>query len=140
MAVEIGNSRTETSRVQPPLSTRLRAREKEYLNGFTVPLSVDGDHSESGFSAARGRFCAPGSVSFGALCVTGRCGCGAASASFAAAAQVAAARAAEPNPNTLRLLTFESALLMSAIISPVVGQLKKYKSRKRTGNYSPCRA
>ena len=34
--------------------------------------------------------------------------------------QKAAARAAEPNSNTLRLLTFESALSMSAIISPVV--------------------
>src|SRR5580658_4140552 len=113
MVVEIGNSRAVTWRVQPPLSTRLRAREKEYLNGFTVPLSVDGDHSESGFSAARGRFCGPGSDSFGALCVTGRCGCGPALASFAAVAQVAAAKAAEPNPNILRLLTFESALSMS---------------------------
>src|SRR5277367_1482596 len=52
MVVEIGNSRTETWRVQPPLNTRLREREKEYLNGFTVPLSLDGDHSQSGFSAA----------------------------------------------------------------------------------------
>src|ERR1700681_3935678 len=65
--VETANSRDVTCRVHPPLSTRLRARAKEYLNGFTVPLSVDGDHSESGFSAARGRFCAPGWVSFGAL-------------------------------------------------------------------------
>jgi len=120
MVVETGNSRTVTWRVQPPLSTRLRANAKEYLNGFTVPLSVGGDHSESGFSAARGRFCGPGSVSLGALCVTGLCGCGAASVSFAAATQVAAAKAAEPNPNTFLLLTFESALLMSAIISPVV--------------------
>src|ERR1700722_19134387 len=67
MAVETGNSRAVTCRVQPPLITRLRASEKEYLKGFTVPLSVDGDHSESGFSAAKGRFCGPGFVSFGAL-------------------------------------------------------------------------
>src|SRR5579862_10018754 len=67
IVVEIGNSRAVTCRVHPPLETRLRARENEYLNGFTVPLSVDGDHSELGFSAARGRFCGPGSVSFGAV-------------------------------------------------------------------------
>ena len=38
MVVEIGNSRTVTCRVQPPLATRLCDNEKEYLNGFTVPL------------------------------------------------------------------------------------------------------
>jgi hypothetical protein len=33
----------------------------------------------------------------------------------------------EPNPNTRRLLTFESALLMSAIISLVVGPVRSKK-------------
>src|ERR1700730_11874564 len=47
MVVETGNSRDVTCRVHPPLKTRLRARAKEYLNGFTVPLSVDRDHSYS---------------------------------------------------------------------------------------------
>src|ERR1700733_14733539 len=67
MVVETGNSRAVTCRVHPPLSIRLCARAKEYLNGFTVPLSVDGAHSESGFCAARGRFFGLGSVSFGAV-------------------------------------------------------------------------
>src|SRR5580693_2883002 len=67
MVVEIGKSRTVTWRVHPPLSRRLREREKEYLNGFTLPLSVGGHHSESGFSAASGPFTWPGLVSFGAV-------------------------------------------------------------------------
>src|ERR1700677_4382777 len=97
MVVEIGNSRAVTWRVQPPLSTRLRAKEKGYLNGFTVPLSVGGDHSEFGFSAARGRFCGPGSVSFGAVWLAVCC----ASAILGPAiASAAAARAAEPSPKT----------------------------------------
>src|SRR5580658_1976369 len=121
MVVEIGNSRTVTCRVQPPLSIRLCAREKEYLNGLTVPLSVEGDHSESGFSAARGRFCAPGLVSFGALWLAGRCACGAACASLGPAmvSAAAAARTAEPTPSTSRLLTFVSRLSMPAMPSPL---------------------
>src|SRR5271154_3555296 len=115
MVVEIGNSRTETWRVQPPLNTRLREREKEYLNGFTVPLSLDGDHSESGFSAARGRFCWPGSLSFGAVWAAFCC---ASAVLLPVIAMMVAARAAEPNPQTSRLLNFASSFSMSAMVSP----------------------
>src|ERR1700733_10074572 len=60
IVVEIGSSRAVTCRVHPPLSILLRAREKEYLNGLTVPLSVSGDQTEFGFSASSGAFFGPG--------------------------------------------------------------------------------
>ena len=56
--------RAATCRVQP-LSTRLRARAKEYLNGDTVPRSVTGPQTELGFSASSWVFFGPGSVSLG---------------------------------------------------------------------------
>src|SRR5438270_100682 len=114
MVVETGNSRAVTCRVQPPLSTRLRDRENEYLNGFTVPLSVGGDHSESGFSAAKGRFCGPGSLSFGAVWLAVERVCPSTDSS-PAIASVAAVIAAELNPNTWRRLTFVSLLPRSDI-------------------------
>src|ERR1700691_4514525 len=103
MVVEIGNSRTVTCRVQPPLAIRLCDREKEYLKGFTVPLSVAGAHSESGFSAAKGMFCGPVSFSWGALWVAGFLVWGAAPASLDPATASAAAKAAEPNPKACLL-------------------------------------
>ncbi len=62
---EIGNSLAVTCRVQPPLSIRFLARENEYLNGGTVPLSVSGAQTESGFSASSAAFFGPGSFSLG---------------------------------------------------------------------------
>src|ERR1700722_12973718 len=116
MVVEIGKSRTVTWRVHPPLSRRLREREKEYLNGFTLPLSVGGHHSESGFSAARGPFCWPGLTSFGAVWLGGR---RAPAARSPAKISAAAATAADPAPKMSRLLTFVSSLSISLIISPL---------------------
>src|SRR6266404_9783610 len=68
ISFEIGSSRTVTCRVQPPLSTRLRDRANEYLNGATPPASVGGDHTESGFCASSSEFLLPGSDSFGRCC------------------------------------------------------------------------
>ena len=67
MSFDIGRSRTVTWRVHPPLSIRFLDSANEYLNGFTLPLSVEGGQTESGFSWASGRFLGPGSVSFGTL-------------------------------------------------------------------------
>src|SRR5271168_4267311 len=122
MVVEIGKSRTVTWRVQPPLSRRLREREKEYLNGFTLPLSVGGHHSESGFSAASGPFTWPGLISFGAVCL----------ADWASAilpptmVSVVAATAAEPSPNISRLLNFVSSFSISAIMLLSILDLSKH--------------
>src|SRR5262252_4899982 len=48
MDLEIGNSRTVTSRDQPPSWSRLCASEKGYLNVGTEPASVAGGTFESG--------------------------------------------------------------------------------------------
>src|SRR5271155_4563130 len=117
MDVETGKSRTVTWRVHPPLSKRLRERENEYLNGFTLPLSVGGHHSESGFSAASGPFTWPGLISFGAEWPAG---CSASAVLSPTMAMVAAAIAAEPSPKTSRRLNFVSSVSMSGISSPSV--------------------
>src|SRR5580658_3222542 len=115
IVVETGKSRTVTWRVHPPFSRRLREREKEYLNGLTLPLSVGGHHSESGFSAARGRFTWPGLISFGAVWLGDVC----ASADPAAnTVSEAAAAPAEPSPKTSRLLNLASPFSTLSIRSP----------------------
>jgi hypothetical protein len=132
MVVEIGKSRTVTWRVHPPLSRRLREREKEYLNGFTLPLSVGGHHSESGFSAASGPFTWPGLVSFGAVWLAVFC----ASAILSpTSVSVVAATAAEPRPNMSRLLSFVSLFSISAIIAPLLlDWVRKHKLHMQTGS------
>ncbi len=135
MVVEIGSSRTVTWRVQPPPSTRLRARENEYLNGRTIPLSVEGGHAESGFSASRAVFCGPGSLSLGALCAAARCCCcGLASDRWARASAVAAVNAAEPIPNKCRLLTLVSC--SSILASSICSFAKRCKFPMRTDRCS----
>ena len=52
IAFDTGKSRTVTCLVQPPESISLCARSNEYLNAITLPLSVSGGHTESGFCSA----------------------------------------------------------------------------------------
>src|SRR5271167_1014757 len=121
MVVEIGKSRTVTWRVHPPLSRRLRDREKEYLNGFTLPASGGGHYSESGFSAASGPFTWPGLNSFGAVWLAFCCAPATLSPTIVS---VVAATAAEPRPNMSRLLNFFSSFSFSAISSPLLDRSK----------------
>src|SRR5215216_6754695 len=58
-SVAIGSSRTVTSRAQPPLSSRLCDAANEYLRFGTVPESVRGGVSRSGFSFSTGTLCGP---------------------------------------------------------------------------------
>src|SRR5579864_772971 len=62
---EIGNSRTVTSRDQPPWCNRLWESENGYLNVGTEPASVAGGALESGFFTSRAAL--PGTGSFAVL-------------------------------------------------------------------------
>src|SRR6266853_5889830 len=59
-SLELGSTLTETLLVQPPSSTRLVVRSKEYHIGSMCPWSVGGGRFEFGFSSSRGLFSGPG--------------------------------------------------------------------------------
>src|SRR5579862_6713608 len=109
MVLEIGSSRAVTCRVHPPLSIRLRDSANEYLKGGTVPLSVSGGQTESGFSASSAVLLAPGWVSLGAVCAPLLpCDC--------AAAAALAARTVEATPINLRRVTSEALFSMANLL------------------------
>ncbi len=59
IAVATGSSRVVTSRAHPPFDNRLRAAANENLRLGTVPESVYGDASRSGFCRSSGRLRGP---------------------------------------------------------------------------------
>src|SRR3984885_5560951 len=72
MSLEEGRTRSVTSWVHPPSSTRFFTRSKEYQIGTTSPWSVGGGVLEFGFKSSRDLFSGPGSLeewSCSAFCV-----------------------------------------------------------------------
>src|SRR3954463_12952493 len=62
VALEIGNSRTVTSRDHPPSNTRLFESENGYLKVGTAPVSVSGGTFTCGLAASSALFVGPGSL------------------------------------------------------------------------------
>src|SRR5258708_6040217 len=62
MDLESGSSRIVTSRDHPPSYIRLLAKENGYLNARTLPASVLGGVTESGFWPSSTGFFGPGSL------------------------------------------------------------------------------